>query len=215
MRRSVKLVDRDYKVFGELYRWRFLLGRQVRFLADFSSTRTTDRRLKILRENGYIEKQKILYGVSSLYTLSHKGRVLAGVNTKSEKIRLEQIFHNIYVVDSAIYFFKNKIATLEQIVSEKQLHSIAGFSNRKHMPDFIIKSDNETNCVEIELSLKAKSRLQKNIEDNFTEYDKQIWIVPVSEITIRQVLQDSMMLYPNITIIDLEEVNDYVRKLSI
>ena len=210
----MKLVERDYRVFGELYRWRFLLGRQVRFLAGFSSSRTTDRRLKILRENGYIDRQKLLYGVSSLYTLSHKGRAFTGVNTKAEKIRLEQIFHNISVVDSVIYFYKQDIASLEQIVSEKQLHSMSGFSNRKHMPDFLIRAD-EVRCVEVELTLKAKSRLQKNIEDNFSEYDEQIWIVPQSELAIREVLKDSMTLYPNIAILDLEEVTSYVRGLSV
>lgn len=211
----MKLVERDYKLFFELYRWRFLQGRQAALLASFSSSRTSDRRLKILRENGYIEKQKLLYGLSSLYTLSHKGRALTGVSTKVEKIRLEQIFHNIHVVDTAIYFYKQDIATLEQIISEKQLHSAAGFSHRKHMPDFIIQLSGETRCIEIELTLKAKSRLLKNIEDNFTQYDEQLWIVPVNELAIREILNDSKTLYPNITILDLEEVTKYVRDISI
>ena len=68
--------------------------------------------------------------------------------------------------------------------------------------------------VEIELSLKAKKRLLANIEDNFTRYDYQIWIVPNAEHSIRKIITENQPIYPNAKIISLEEVKDYVKRLT-
>jgi hypothetical protein len=57
-----------------------------------------------LIENGYIDRKHILYGVPSLYTTTHKGRQLIGISGKSDKIKVEQITHDIAVVDTVIYF---------------------------------------------------------------------------------------------------------------
>ena len=123
----MKLVERDMKVFEELYRWRYLQGKHVRYFAEFSSQRTADRRLKLLREAGYVDKVKVLYGVSSLYTLTSRGRKLLDVSTKEDKIRIEQIMHNITMLDSVVYFMKKYNVHLSNIITEKQLHSAQGF----------------------------------------------------------------------------------------
>ena len=52
--------------------------------------------------------------------------------------------------------------SFQDIRTEKQLHSVDGFSNRKHRPDFTYSKDGKTFCVEVELSLKNKKRLEQN-----------------------------------------------------
>ena len=92
------------------------------------------------------------------------------------------------------------------------MHRQDGFSNRKHRPDFVI-ADNKNICIEVEMNLKSKDRFTKNIKDNFMEYDKQIWIVPNNKRKIRDILEESKIIYPNIEICSLDEVQEYVKSI--
>ena len=65
----MKLVERDYRVFREVERWRFCLGRHIQYLAGFASLRTCDRRLKGLLSDGYLTRKMVLYGVEKDYPM--------------------------------------------------------------------------------------------------------------------------------------------------
>jgi hypothetical protein len=191
----------------EIDRFRHCLGRHIKELANFDGIRACDRRLKKLIESGYIERKKILYGVPSLYTLTYKGKKLIGATLRVEKIKIEQIMHDISVIDTIIYLTKTVKISKENIVTEKQLHQADGFGVRKHQPDLVIYENNKTTCVEIELTLKAEHRLTKNISDNFAKYDNQLWIIPQTETKIRAILSDNKEKYgDSINILSLEEV---------
>jgi len=211
----VKLVERDFQILKLLYDWDFCLGRQIRILADFKGQRACDRRLQKLREEKLIDRQRILYGVPSLYTVTYQGKKLIGVDTKhTNKIRVDLIPHNIHTVDTAIYMLcKYKIAS-EDITTEKTLHKADGFGKRRHRPDFIFFHKDKVYCIEAELTLKAKERMKKNLKDNYDDYDYQIWIVPKHQAKIRDILEESKDRYPNIYIISLEEVSDYVGNIE-
>jgi len=203
---EIRLVDRDMQIFRETERWRVVLGRQIAELAGFTGIRACDQRLNKLIKAGYLERKKILYGVPSIYSLTHKAKILASLPMRSEKIRVEQIPHDIAVLDTAIYFHKVKSVPFEDMTTEKQLHGIDGFGVRKHRPDFIINRNGQTFCVEVELSLKAKARLEAIIQDNFMQYNHQIWIVPDKACKIYQILKDNQSQYTNISILELKEV---------
>lgn len=162
----------------------------------------------------YIERKKYLYGVPSIYFLTAKGKSLIHGTARPERVKVEQIVHDMTVLDTAIYFMHKQKLTLDDITTEKQLHQLDGFGVRKHRPDFVFQKDDETNCVEVELTLKSKNRLLNIIKDNFMEYDVQNWIVPESQSRIRQILVDSQRYYTNLVIISLKEVTDYVHGLS-
>jgi len=180
-------------------------------LADFSGQRACDRRLKILIDAGYLERKKVLYGVPAIYFLTHKGKMLIGANKRENKIRVEQIIHDIAVIDTAIYFIQKRNVSLDEITTEKQMYSKAGFNERKHYPDFIYEKDGVKNCVEIELSLKSKTRFENIIGDNYLTYNIQFWVVAESGIKIKRILQAWMTKYQNIKILNLKEVQEYVR----
>ena len=203
----MRFVERDIFILHCLAKFNFLLGRQIKTLF-FNGTRACDRRLKILLEHGYIKRQKILYGIPSLYTLTHKGKQEIYASMKDNKIRIEQIHHDIAVVDTAIYMMDKHQFSLADITAEKQLHQQDGFGVRKHQPDFIFSKDKKTTCVEVELSLKAKVRLEKIIETNFLTYDHQFWIVPDNQFKILQILEANKNRYP-LEIVRLEEVQTY------
>ena len=179
-------------------------------LADFSGLRATDRRLKALREAGYLNRQKYIYGVPYLYSLTHKGRILLGSNKRQDKIRLDRIAHDIFVLESVIYYVKKDNVSLSVIESEKELHIKDGFGTRKHHPDFVFSYDGQKIAVEIELNPKAKSRMEQNIRDNYLNFDLQKWITNDNKVIA--LLENFANEYSNIDVIRLEEVLEYVRE---
>ena len=205
------LVERDYRILKEIERWRFCLSRHIKLLADFDGQRACDRRIKALIEAGYIDRKKVLYGVPSVYFLTHKGKMLIGANKRQDKIRVEKIPHDIAVVETAIYFMLKHEIKLEEITTEKEINSISGFGERKHCPDFVIEKDDKKNCVEVELSLKAKDRFEEIVKSNYSEYDTQFWIVAQSGLKIKKRLEILSETYQNIEIIELEEVQKVVK----
>lgn len=152
----MRVTKRDELILQEIDRWRACGGRHIRFLAGFSGQRATDRRLRILMDAEYIERKKYLYGVPGIYFLTTKGKSLIQATARPEKVKVEQIVHDMTVLDTAIYFMHKQKLTLDDITTEKQLHQQDGFGVRKHRPDFVFQKDDETNCVEVELTLKAK-----------------------------------------------------------
>lgn len=206
----MRLVERDYLIFREVERWRYCLGRHIKILAGFSSQRSCDRRLRVLLDNGFLCRRKIIYGVPSIYSLPFKSKMLIGVNKRQEKIRLDNIIHDIAVLDTAIYILEKYNISLSDIQTEKELHSQDGFSIRKHQPDFVFTKDNKTYCVEVELTVKAKDRIENNIKSNFITYDIQIWVLEDNPKLIK-VINENKLQYPNIEIKEIKEVRNYVR----
>jgi len=211
----VELVERDFKVFREIERWRFCLGRHIKVLAEFSSQRTCDRRLKMLCDEKYITRHKVLYGVPNVYMLTRKAKTLIYANKRLDKIRLDQIMHDVTVLDVAICFINSLRLTFSDLKTEKQLHQEDGFGVRTHQPDFIFTKGDKTYCIEVELSLKSTVRLEKNIKSNFRKYDVQIWVVDENGTKLIRKLEYFKLPYANIEITNVREVqNDITRFIT-
>ena len=195
----------------EIDRWRIILGKHIRALAGFSGQRACDRRLQSLLKAHLLKRNKIIYGVPSVYRLAYKAKMLIGANKRQDKIRLDNVAHDIAVLDTAIYFTKRFNIPLKDIVTEKQLHSNDGFSTRTHYPDFIFTKDKQRYCVEVELSLKSRDRLEKNIKTNFQKYKLQIWVINSDFSKVSRLLRGYGKQYTNIKIIDIKEIQKYVK----
>jgi len=204
------VVERDIEILKLVYRFKFCLGRHVKVLASFAGTRACDRRLRLLTDAGYLTRKKYLYGMPYLYTVTHKGRILIGANKRENKIRLEQINHDVTVLDALIYFKDKYSFNLENMESERELHIKDGFGLRKHHPDFVFLNDNKKYAVEVELTLKAKANLEKNVQGNYLNYDKQIWIT--GDKKIRELLRKFSNEYGNLEIIDLGDIQEMGEK---
>ena len=204
------LTERDMQILHQVSRFKFCLGRQIRRLASFSGERACDRRLSRLIEYSYLERKHILYGIPGIYFLGKNARHIGSVKYYSYRIKLDEITHDIAVVDTVIFLLETLEISLSDITSERELHSIDGFSNRKHRPDFVFSQNEKSFCVEIEFSQKSKRRLEDILKDNFLEYSAQIWIVPKNEHRIRKIITESG--YPDIRIIDWEVVEKNVRR---
>jgi len=206
---ELRLVDRDYKIIREIDRWRVCQGKHIKELAGFDGQRACDRRLRKLIEAGYIKREKILYGVAGIYRNTSMGKKLAGLPSAVQKIRTDQLKHDIAVLDTAIYFHKKYAVSFEDMKTEIELHRQDGFGVRKHRPDFTFNKDSLTVCVEVELTLKAKTRFENNIKKNFLDYTRQIWIVTSLNTKIVDILNNLKPIYSNIEIMKLSEVENY------
>ncbi|WP_346697786.1 hypothetical protein [Thomasclavelia spiroformis] len=189
-----------------MYRFRFCLARHIQFLASFDGVRACDRRLKILVDNGYLNRKKIIYGIPYLYYLSKNGMRLIHVKVKDENIRIDQIHHDITTLDCLKRLIDKYNFQLDNMTTERELHINDGFGVRKHHPDLVFKKDDETYAIEVELNVKAKNRILKNIEDNYLNYDYQIWVVPLSQVKIKHILTESLNKYDNIEVVTLESL---------
>ena len=136
---EIRLTERDNKIIKEIERWRICQGRHIKELAGFGNQRTCDKRLQKLIGAEIITRKKILYGVAGIYSNTNKARNIAGIATGESKIKVEQIGHDIAVLDAAIYINKKFGIPFEAMITEKELHSLDGFGVRRHRPDFVIK----------------------------------------------------------------------------
>lgn len=209
---EIILLDRDKRIIREINRWKAIQGRHIRELVGFTGQRACDRRLRKLVQAGYLTKERILYGVAGIYKNTSKAIKIEKLPLTKGKIRIEQIKHDIAVLDTAIYFNKNYKILYNDIISEIQLHRLDGFGIRRHRPDFIYKKDGKTTCVEIELTLKSKDRFLNIIKTNFLEYEKQIWIVPDLDSKIAKTLEKNKIVYSNIEIIELSKIQETQEK---
>ena len=198
------IVERDMEILRLVYRFKFCLGRHISALVGFSGSRACDRRLRALTDAGYLARKKYLYGLPYLYTVSYRGRILIGANKRENKIRLELINHDVRVLDALIYFKVKYGVSLDDMESERELHIKDGFGTRKHHPDFVFNHQDKKYAVELELTLKAKATLEKNVRDNYLSYDKQIWVTDDNKILA--LLQIFANEYGNIEIMRLGDI---------
>jgi len=206
------LTQRDVDIITSIQRWRALLSRQIKVLCGFSGQRACDRRLKKLIEAGYIERRHYIYGVPRLYFVTKKAVKLLDLEYYTQDIRIEQIIHDISVIDTAIYLINNTDVDVASITTERDLKHKAGFGNPKHFPDFVYTKDNETFCVEVELSAKKTSTLERNMKNNYTGFDFQQWFVPSDRQKVVENVQAIGRRY-GVKITPLERVIEYVRNL--
>lgn len=215
----MRVVERDRIIMREIARNGYMTGKQIMLIAGFGGTRATDRRLKKLMDQGWLNRDKKLYGLCGLYTVTAEGMEYFGLNellrtTNIESINLNEIEHNLAAIDSQIYFIRKHSISLEEITTDKEIRRSQGLQIKQHVPDFVINKDGKSIAVEIERTYKGKVRLQKNIEANYTKYDAQYWIVPVARNTIREILQNLSARFPGIEIFELEAIQTYVEELK-
>ena len=202
------LTERDERIIREIARWRGCLGRQIKEIGEFQGIRATDRRLKMLVDDKLLTRKKYVYGLAGIYQVTPKAQRTFGLDTFLGTVRLDQAIHDMMVVDTYLYFKKILSLPPESFTSEKEIRHKEGFNVRSHLPDFLYEHKGQTYCVEVELSQKARERLEKNVADNYVKYTGQKWIVPKDNNRVKIWLEDLKGKYPNIEIIDMGVIAD-------
>ena len=201
------LTDRDKLIIYEIARWRGCLGRHVKVIGSFGGMSPTNRRLKKLVDNSFLTRKKYIYALPSIYQVTPFAKRFLNLDTYIGKVKLEQAEHDMTVVDTYLYLKEKYKLSVHDVISEKELRHEHGFIVRGHAPDFIYKTGDEVHCVEVELSQKAKERLEANVQDNYIKYVSQKWVVPKNNHRVIQWLNEMMSAYPNIEMIDFREIH--------
>lgn len=134
------------------------------------------RRLKRLVENGYLIHERIFHGKPGIYYPTYKGVSAAGDLMPPARVNLTDYEHDLIVVDIALHFEKK----YGYWKSERELRSdkgiSGGFGSKLHIPDGIIKVNDELIGIEVELTRKGKDRLRKIFMQHLRSNDYQkVW----------------------------------------
>lgn len=205
------LTNRDELVLRELSRFRGCLGNQIKVFGSFSNVRPMNRRLKKLIDNGYLERKRHVYGIAGVYRITNKAKKQLGIYLPISEIRLDQLEHDLLIVDVYLYLKETLGLKASDFITEKELRHEEGFNTRTHLPDLVYKHADKLFCVEIELSLKAKERLEKNIKSNYVEYNGQFWYIKYTNSKLKEWLEEFSLYYSDLEIISIEVVQDFSR----
>ena len=112
-----------------------------------------------------------------------------------------RINHNLY--EQIAYYYLVQTGTVERTTIANH------FKDYKHIPDFILKTNNLTLFVEIELSLKSPKRYIQLIEKTLLSgIDRVLYIVPNEQIAIKiyNYLPNSLRDFINFSYITFEDL---------
>ena len=141
---------------------------------------TACARVRKLKDSGYLKVYRILHEKPGVVIATRKAIVISKDELKPlGKVNLGTLIHDLKCVDVALYFDNG-------VVPERRLrreYSISGVNNTRtgiHMPDFVFPdtcNPGKVIAVEIELSRKKKSRLEKIVRYYLTKqnYSKVIY----------------------------------------
>lgn len=201
----MKLVSRDLRILWEVERWRFSLARQIMAFTDFQSKSALYRRLKLLVDNGYLKKKRYIYGIPALYNITPLGYKALAQPVKNITVSLGTIEHELAVIDTYLFLKDKYHLNYNDFKSERQLR--IEYAKAKHYPDIVFSLKDNLYCVEIEFSLKNATLLERNIKENYLNYEKQLWIIKKEHTRLFKLLDKFKTEYPNIEIILCEEIS--------
>lgn len=200
----MKLVSRDLRILWEVERWRFSLARQIMAFTNFQSKSALYRRLKLLVDYGYLKRKRYIYGLPALYNITPKGYKALAMPVKNVNVSVGVIEHELAVIDTYLYLKEKYHLNYDDFKSERQLR--LEYTKSKHYPDIVFTIDDKMYCVEIEFTLKNATLLERNIKENYVNYDNQIWVIKKEHTRLHKLFEKFEMEYPNIEIILWEEI---------
>ena len=205
---ALKIVERDYLILKSITKFRFCLSRQIRILAGFTGQRNCNRRLKLLADSGFLVCKHMIYGIAPLYFATPKAKEVFSLPFVTANVRMEQVVHDIAVIDTAIFFMQQEALSLADVLTERELKNRKGFGTPTHLPDFVFHNQ----CVEVELSLKSAATLERNFKKNYLAYDGQYWIIDFDNRKLKTHLEALQKTHENIQLINLTEVKKVVEE---
>ena len=186
-----KPTKRDLFLLERLESFGVLSTQQIRELVfKGTDTRTVLRRLRLLKQRGYLLSSEGLANGGLIWVLSKKGALLFNIEGETKPINRNTLQHDVIVSDVRIQLEKLGVIaswTPEHILKKKATKtlcdwekSLAHVEDPPIVPDslFIIKNhwgEMKAVALELELSLKSKARYKKI----FSQYKnkKELWCV--------------------------------------
>lgn len=176
----MRLTQRDILLFEWINGHGFVKADQIMRFLKVKKT-TGYRRIKKLVDNGYIERKNILHGAGAVHLITKKAQNAAGDDLSILKnISLGGFVHDLRLVDLSLDLQEKYNC---DFISERRLRfwgGLGGVGIEGHIPDGVLEfSDKKKWAIELELSVKAASRL-KNIMSGYAgnfDYEEVYYFV--------------------------------------
>ena len=158
-----------YKVLGETF---FNNEQVARNRINLLIKEKIFKTVKLDQEEINAPKTCIILGTEGKFLVEEMGKSVKDFRTT------RRINHNLY--EQIAYYYLVQTGTVERTTIANH------FKDYKHIPDFILKTNNLTLFVEIELSLKSPKRYTQLIEKTlFSGIDRILYIVPDEQIALK------------------------------
>ena len=158
-----------YKVLGETF---FNNEQVARNRINLLIKEKIFKTVKLDQEEINSPKSCIVLGTEGKFLVEEMGKSVKDFRTT------RRINHNLY--EQIAYYYLVQTGTVERTTIANH------FKDYKHIPDFILKTNNLTLFVEIELSLKSPKRYIQLIEKTlFSGIDRILYIVPNEQIALK------------------------------
>ena len=181
-----------YKVLGETF---FNNEQVARNRINLLIKEKIFRSIKLDQEEINAPKTCIVLGSEGKFLVEEMGKSVKDFRTT------RRINHNLY--EQIAYYYLVQTGTVERTTIANH------FKDYKHIPDFILKTNNLTLFVEIELSLKSPKRYIQLIEKTlFSGIDRILYIVPNEQIALKiyDYLPISLREFINFSYITFEDL---------
>ncbi len=185
-----------YKVLGETF---FNNEQVARNRINLLIKEKIFRSIKLDQEEINAPKTCIVLGSEGKFLVEEMGKSVKDFRTT------RRINHNLY--EQIAYYYLVQTGTVERTTIANH------FKDYKHIPDFILKTNNLTLFVEIELSLKSPKRYIQLIEKTILSgIDRVLYIVPDEQIAIKiyNYLPNSLRDFINFSYITFEDLKTNV-----
>lgn len=181
-----------YKVLGETF---FNNEQVARNRINLLIKEKIFKSVKLEQEEINAPKTCIVLGTEGKFIVEDMGKSVKDFRTT------RRINHNLY--EQIAYYYLVQTGTVERTTIANH------FKDYKHIPDFILKTNNLTLFVEIELSLKSPKRYIQLIEKTILSgIDRVLYIVPDEQIAIKiyNYLPNSLRDFINFSYITFEDL---------
>lgn len=171
----MKLTERDLRILQFINIFGFCETQHLSELFKISSKRT-NQLTKRLANDGYLIKERLFHNQSAIYRLTLKGAQLTTLPPLS-KISLGSYHHTIALIIVYLKVLKkypNCTWIGERYLLNQKFES--GVGKKGHIADALLRIDDKTVALEIELSLKSVERLLAIIREYGTNMNiTEVW----------------------------------------
>jgi len=176
----MQITEKDIEILKWINRFRYTTAKQV--MEKFGMCKSPAyRRLKFLKDNGYLYYRKFFKDKPGIFFCTVEGVGVSGskLSPLKRKISLATYDHNLIVIDVSF-----KLEKYGNWITDREIWSEI-FKKQKekktniHIPDGIIENDGKRTAVEVELTPKSKSRLDKIMKAHRRSrfYDSVFYVV--------------------------------------